>query len=1502
MRWPVSTMRLLECCDNGEFSLTKELDDDIPRYAILSHTWEAEEVTFKDMIDGTGKSKAGYNKIRFCGNQARCDELHYFWVDTCCIDKSNSTELAEAINSMFRWYRDAAKCYVYLWDTSIQKRKASDKLQKFSWEAAFRESKWFKRGWTLQELLAPGVVEFFSREGKRLGDKITLEQQLHEITGIAISALRGTPLSEFGVDERLSWRKNRQTTRKEDEAYSLLGIFNIYMSLRYGEGRENAFERLLSKIEKPPKGLNRLECASEAVFNSYAKQHLPLCLLDTRIELLRDIRSWANGKDERCIFWLNGLAGTGKSTIARTVARELFEQKRLGASFFFSRGGGDVGNAQKFVTSIAVQLAESIPTLRRYISGVATEYSDIANRSLHDQWQLLILRPLSKLDNGKCLISYVLVVDALDECDNSDEISIILHLLAGASSFKTVRLQIFLTSRPEVPIRHGFHELPTTQHRDFILHNISPSIVDRDITTFFDHSFRIIQQESTLEPGWPGMEIIKTLVQKSNGLFIWAETACRFIREGLFADERLHVLIRGSTSDTKTPEEHLSKIYITVLQNSAQAIFDDQDRNKFYEMLRDFLGSVAGLLSPLSIKSLSSLLSISKHRLDRILKDLHSILYIPENETDRIRLHHPSFRDFLFHKSRCTSYFYVDEMQMHQALANKCIRLMSNCLMEDICKQTAPGILVSEVESRQIKQCLPQEVQYACLYWIQHLQRSKAQLSDNDQVHQFLQAFFLQWLETLSWIRKYSEGILAISSLQALISASESPCLHAFICDAAQFARYNRSVIEQAPLQIYSSALIFTPKQSIVRKQFEKFVPLWIHTKPNVQARWNTNLQMLEGHTDGVNSVAFSHDSKLLVSASSDSTLKVWNVATGALQQTLDGHTSWISSVAFSHNSKLLASASYGGTIKIWNAVTGTLQQTLEGHTILAYSVVFSHDSKLLASANGNTVKIWNTATGALLQMLESHTKDVNSVAFSHDSKLLASASSDGTVKIWNAATATLQRTLESYAVSVHSVVFSHDSKLLASANDSTVKIWNTATGALQQILDGHTVIVNSVAFSHDSKLLASTSAAIVNTVKVWNTATGALQQTLEGHTDTVKSVAFSHDSKLLASASCDGTIKIWDTTISAPQQTVESHTSWVTSIAFSHNSKLLASGSEDSTIKVWNTATGALQQTLEGHTDTVNSVAFSHNSKLLASASNDSTIKVWDTTIDALQQTLESHTSWVKSIAFSHNSKLLVSASYDNTIKIWNVATGVLQQTLEGHTMPATSVAFSHNSKLLASASASPDGDFTVKVWDVITGALKQTLLGHTSGIHSVAFSHNSKLLASASFDTAVYVWDVATGVPQQTLYGHADTTYLVAFSRDSKLLASASTDDTVKVWDAATGAAQQTVSIPFGISSLSFNKTNTSLVTNIGYIRLDSTELFPKSGSPPPEIGKSKRQRLGSGKSWIIWNDRNLLWLPPDYRSTKSQISPSGSTIAIGYNTGKVITIGFSTADIPF
>ncbi|RYP19951.1 hypothetical protein DL767_009563 [Monosporascus sp. MG133] len=310
-------MRLLQRQGDGSVTLTKDLTDNLPPYAILSHTWgdDDQEVKFDDVTKGLGQHKDGYRKIEFCAKQASADGLQYFWVDTCCINKSSSAELQEAITSMFRWYQNASKCYVYLPDVSND-NKQTNELARSSWKLAFRKSRWFTRGWTLQELIAPRCVEFFSAEGQKIGSKTSLEQLLYEITGIAINALRGRPLSEFGINERMLWSRGRETKRKEDKAYSLLGIFGVSTYVNYGEGEEHAMNRLREEIDRCLGSRPDKKAHFMVPFGRnegfVGRDHILQ-------QLLTRIPPSAN-KDDCQRMAIEGLGGVGKTQIALEVA------------------------------------------------------------------------------------------------------------------------------------------------------------------------------------------------------------------------------------------------------------------------------------------------------------------------------------------------------------------------------------------------------------------------------------------------------------------------------------------------------------------------------------------------------------------------------------------------------------------------------------------------------------------------------------------------------------------------------------------------------------------------------------------------------------------------------------------------------------------------------------------------------------------------------------------------------------------------------------------------------------------------------------------------------------------------------------------------------------------------------------------------------------------------------------------------------------------------------
>ncbi|KAJ4403177.1 hypothetical protein N0V91_006754 [Didymella pomorum] len=322
-------MRLLKRLPGGDFQLVSVSNDQPPPYAILSHTWaDGEEVTYSELVAGTGQDKTGYTKIRFCSERAAVDGLEYYWVDTCCIDKSTSDELSTAINSMFRWYQCASKCYVYLSDVSVPDDISDAEPFPIAWQEAFRRSRWFTRGWTLQELLAPASVEFFSKQGKRLGTRVSLEQEIYEITQIPIAALSGQALSGFSVEDRMSWSARRTTTLKEDKVYCLLGIFDVFLPLIYGEGEAYATLRLKEEIQKRQEGHGTGSSRNLSVISLLPFPRNELFV--GRTDELRSLEQYLLVPNTHRRKTVYGLGGCGKSALAIEFAyRALATRARL---------------------------------------------------------------------------------------------------------------------------------------------------------------------------------------------------------------------------------------------------------------------------------------------------------------------------------------------------------------------------------------------------------------------------------------------------------------------------------------------------------------------------------------------------------------------------------------------------------------------------------------------------------------------------------------------------------------------------------------------------------------------------------------------------------------------------------------------------------------------------------------------------------------------------------------------------------------------------------------------------------------------------------------------------------------------------------------------------------------------------------------------------------------------------------------------------------------------
>jgi hypothetical protein len=528
--------------------------------------------------------------------------------------------------------------------------------------------------------------------------------------------------------------------------------------------------------------LSELPYAADAAFNSRSREHEPQCLADTRVDLLKQLMAWADKPHDKCIFWLNGMAGTGKSTIARTVARTFYDQDRLGASFFFSRGGGDLAKADKFFTTLAVQLAKVSPDLKRYICDTIARHGDIGQQSLRDQWKQLIFRPISMLKHGQLPFSpLILVIDALDECEHQNDIRVILGLLAETKDLNAVQLRVFVTSRPETPIRLGFRDISAV-HQNLVLHNISQSIIEHDISIFLKHKFKSIREERSLPRHWPSEQSIELLVQRAGKLFIYAATVCLFVGDPNWSPEYRLCLVLANNAPNRSSTPMLDEMYTKILESSVIVNCREQDEPELSKRFRQIIGPLAILFDSLSANALAKLLDVPMWMMDSTLDRLRSVVDVPEDPDFPIRLLHPSFREFLIDEQRCLDRrFKIDEKKIHTDLVESCLKVMSYALKRDICGLQMPGALSSEVESNTLSRCLPKHVQYACRYWVDHLQRGEIGLCyDNGQVHKFLQQHFLHWIEALSLMGKISEGVLLITTLHSMLTVSDL-CHHAVI-------------------------------------------------------------------------------------------------------------------------------------------------------------------------------------------------------------------------------------------------------------------------------------------------------------------------------------------------------------------------------------------------------------------------------------------------------------------------------------------------------------------------------------------------------------------------------------------------------------------------------------------------------------------------------------------------------------------------------------------------
>ncbi|KIJ30650.1 hypothetical protein M422DRAFT_186841 [Sphaerobolus stellatus SS14] len=826
--------------------------------------------------------------------------------------------------------------------------------------------------------------------------------------------------------------------------------------------------------------LNSLGDVSGAEFNREDRQ---ACMDGTRVSLLGDLLAWATDVNSHRICWLNGLAGTGKTTVAESFCRILAQKEMLGASFFCSRDNEARRNVRNIIPYLAKVLAHILPNYRQELITVLSTHRDPRGLNLQDQYQYLIVEPLNTI-SGERSQPLLLSVDALDECEDKEGMEELLRVILEASLY--FPLKFFLTGRPEVALRQGFQaDSFGDKHKSYELHNMERHLVEADICMYLTRQLEILKNKQQKDIDWPADDA-NALIKRSGTLFIFAATAIKFLRNAKGAlTNHLRKLAMLNT-DSIEATRGIDSLYELVLKEAFQADDDEQSR------VKDSLVTVVCAHTPLPVSSYGVLLGMGLEDVHAALAALHSVVHISNHADPIVSVYHASFPDYLTSSKRSGNqpwYFALEEG--HLTLTTKCLELMNLQLDFNIVKLTTSYL---SNDAQPSAPSVATSLAYACTGWGDHLFHSTNEITKEHtlfgRIDTFLQTKFLYWLEVLSVLKNVQYASTLLFMMDKVCTLLLDKSLHTICKDFFEFISNFRDAIEYNAAHIYLSALAFVHHTSMVAELYHPhFQRLLAVHGTNAMMTIQQELLVFRDHTGSVQSVAFSPDGKYIVSGSYDQTIRLWSVETGkAVGEPYQRHTYPVQSVAFSPDGKYIVSGSYDETIQLWSVETGKAAgEPYQGHTDSVCSVAFSPDGKYIVSgSHDHAIQLWSVETGkAVGEPYQGHTDLVISVAFSPDGKYIFSGSDDHTIRLWSVEIG------KAYIVS--------------GSDDRTIRLWSVETSnAYGEPYQDHIDSVLSVAFSPDRNYLVSGSDD--NTICLRSIATGKeIEESHQRHIDIVK-------------------------------------------------------------------------------------------------------------------------------------------------------------------------------------------------------------------------------------------------------------------------------------------------------------------------------------------------------------------------------------------------------------
>ncbi|KAH7337943.1 WD40-repeat-containing domain protein [Rhizoctonia solani] len=1069
--------------------------------------------------------------------------------------------------------------------------------------------------------------------------------------------------------------------------------------------------------------LDRLSPSLSARYNS--AQALDLnrgeCIPGTRREVLEHILDWVHSTEAGSTYWLNGMAGTGKTTIAYSTCITLDAGQRLVASFFCSRQLPECRNTNLIIPTIAYQIARFSLPFQSSLSRILEQDPDVHTSLPHIQFEELITKPLAEVHDS-LPANLVVVIDALDECENKEGISRILEVVLAKSS--SLPIKFFVSSRPEPEIRkHLAQQTRGRKRTRLILHELDSVIVQADIERYLRSALAFVH---------PSEPQIASLVERSGILFVYAATIVRYIGPNnprRDPNARLEALLSSPKAAGSNRNKEIDNLYTLILQAAFNNLdLEDEER----EDIRLVLNTVLCAREPLTIDALARLLKLGVQRVSSALQPLWSVLHICE-DSSLVTSFHASFPDYMFDSTRSKEYF-CDATTCHQLLAHLCFDCINRAPLFNICGLESSFVsdsMLTDLETHA-QNVIQGELFYASQHWATHLNDSGDSSELLGRLQVFVSTRLLMWMEVMNLKRSIHAGVMAIQLAESWATRYRcSTDLISLIHDAWRFtATFAMNPVSQSTPHIYVSMLPFWHESSPISKHYSNYTQNMIKTGGTAISRRRRSLLATWSFGDRVASSAFSPDGSSIALAVGNTVVLIDASNGRKLFDPLEGHTREVRSVSFSPDGTRIVSASYDKTIRIWDARNGELVLgPLRGHNWHVTSAEFSPDgTRVVSGSDDKTIYIWDAHTGQItLGPLKGHTNNVTSVQFSPDGTQILSGSYDKTIRIWDSRTgAALSEPYEGHSHKVTSARFSPDGNYVVSGSaDATVCVWDVSSGKIcLGPLGGHTDQVSTVSFSAQGTHIVSGS--LDGTVRVRDAQSGELiLGPLMGHTAWVRSVSPSPDNTRIISGSGDGTVCVWDA--QNPEiylGSLDGHTSSITSVTFSHDGTRIVSGSNDTTIRMWDAQTGEMVLgPLEGHTSFIRSVDISRDGTRIVSGAADAAICGWDTHNGALViGPLKAHTAWVRSVRFSPDGMRFVSASHDETICFWDAGNGeLLLGPLKGHSHRVYSAEWSPDGAYVVSGSA----DATICIWDAQTGEIVLgPLKGHADSVTSVVYS----------------------------------------------------------------------------------------------------------------------------------------------------------------------------------